>query len=253
MTDTLPWSEPAVPAGPPFRLLPIAANLMPDEIVMSRRERRTRRAVLAGLTAFAVLLAAWYGLASYRTSVARDSLATVQSDAQLVLLEQRAFAEAVSTRAASRAISTQLASLLAEDLSWSRILGAVQQATPAGVRLTGISGALDSASGRDTGGRAGAGAAAAGMAAAGMAAAATLPGTAGHQAIGILTVTGSALSKAAVAAYLDALGKVAGLGNPLLGAATVQDGAVQFTVRVDVTEAARGGRYSSAGAGTGAR
>jgi hypothetical protein len=58
-------------------------------------------------------------------------------------------------------------------------------------------------------------------------------------------VTGSAPSKAVVAACVDALDKIGGLGNPLLDGASVEDGIVQFTVRLEITSSALSGRYQA--------
>jgi hypothetical protein len=54
-----------------------------------------------------------------------------------------------------------------------------------------------------------------------------------------------------VAAYVDALGKIKGLGNPLLGDMTRQEGLLRFTVRLDLTSAGLGGSRYSSGGGTG--
>lgn len=237
MATTLRPPERAASAERAPRPLPIAANLLPVEIVESRRGRKVKRIVLCALVGFVALLAAWYALASYQTSTARSSLRGVQDDAQRLVAQQHAFDEVVGIQAESRAISTALSFLLANDLQWSRLLSSLQKAAPKDVRLTSVSGALRSST-TTSSGAGGNGSSAA---------AAQLPGTSGEESIGTLTITGSGNSKATVAAYVDALGKVPGLGNPLLGDATLQNGALQFTVRVDITASALGGRYAASG------
>jgi Tfp pilus assembly protein PilN len=245
MATTLRPPERAASAERAPRPLLIAANLLPVEIVESRRGRKVKRIVLCALVGFVALLAAWYALASYQTSTARSSLRGVQDDAQRLVAQQHAFDEVVGIQAESRAISTALSFLLADDLQWSRLLSSLQKAAPKDVPLTSVSGALRSSTTTTTttttttsSGASGSGSSAA---------AAQLPGTSGEESIGTLTITGSGNSKATVAAYVDALGKVPGLGNPLLGDATLQNGALQFTVRVDITASALGGRYTASG------
>jgi Tfp pilus assembly protein PilN len=207
-------------------MLTIAANLLPPEIVESRRGRTVRRIVVSALALFTVLLGAWYGAASYQTSLARDDLSNTRSDVDRLSRQQRSFAELIKTQNESRAIGTQLSSLLATDLQWAQLLSSLRQAAPQGVQLTSVSGGLASATG-------------------GGAATSQLPNTSGQKLIGTLTVNGSAPSKAAVADYLDALAKVQGLGNPLLEKVDEEGKPVSFIMRVDITGAALGGRYPS--------
>jgi Tfp pilus assembly protein PilN len=234
MTTTLMPPEIAVSAEGALRLLPIVANLLPAEIVESRRVRRVRRIVLSAVAAFVVLLAVWYGLASHQTSTARGSLSTAEDNVARLQQQQRAFTDVVKTQADSQAIRAQLAALLAEDLQWSRLLSALQDVAPTGVQVTGVSGALTA----ETGGAGGSGSA-------GGSAGVRLPNTSGEKPIGTLTVTGTGTSKSTVAEYVDALAKVSGFASPLLGDAILQDGVLQFTVRLDITESALSGQYTS--------
>ncbi len=210
----------------------IAANLLPVEIVDSRRARKVRRRVLFALVVFAVLLGGWYGVARYQTATARTGLTAIEDDARRVLRQQRDLAEVTSTQTESKAIRAQLGVLLADDLRWSSLLSAVARRAPSGVAVTGVSGALAEKTG---------------VAGGGGSTAARLPNTSGHKAIGTLTVTGRATSKSVVAGYADTLATIPGLGNPLIGSANVEDGALRFTVRLDVTSVALGGRYTSTG------
>ena len=232
MTTTLLPPRPPSPTERAPRMLSIAANLLPAEIVESRRGRKVRRAVLSALIVFAFLLSAWYGHARYQTSIARSDLTAAETDSEHVLRQQRDFAEVTSTQAGSKAIRTQLAALLADDLRWSSVLSAVRQQAPNGVAVTGVSGALAEKSG---------------VAGGNGSTAAQLPNTSGQKPIGTLTVTGLATSKAVVATYADALAKIPGLGNPLLGSVNLEDGALRFTVRLEITSSALGGRYTSTG------
>jgi Tfp pilus assembly protein PilN len=216
-----------------LRVPAIAANLLPREIVDSRRDRKVRRVVLAALAAFVAVLVAWYGLMSYQTSAARKTLASAEQDSQTTLRQQRAFADVIGVRAQSAVITGQLTALLATDLRWPALLTAVAQVAPAGVELTGVTGALTPTTGVAVG-----------------AAVIQLPNTSGARPVGTLTITGLALSAPAVAAYVDAVGKVKGLGNPMLGDMVLEDGQLKFSVRLDITSGAvGGGRYPATGSG----
>jgi len=213
-----------------LRIPPISANMLPLEILEARRSRTVRRWVLSGLSAFVVLLGAWYVLANYQTSKAQDELTNAESQAQVLTREQHAYADVVSTQAQSHAIEAQLSALFAGDLRWGPLLGQVQAAAPNGVTIMDVAGVVTQPG--QPGSAAGTGPA--GGAAAG-----------DPNRVGTLTITGVGPSKAAVAAYVDALGQVPGLANAYMDSATDQGKTVQFAVRVDLVKSALGSRYAS--------
>ena len=220
-TSTLTKTAPSVEG--PLRIPAIEANLLPVEIVEARRGRLARRLVVTCLVVFTVLITAWYGQARYKTSVAAGTLQSAEDDAQRVLRQQREFSDLVATRAESQAIDARLSGLLAADLQWSRLLFSLRMQVPRGVRVTGAVGALNDDP----------------------AALAAAEARTEGAVVGRLTVTGSGEDRAAVATYLDRLGKITGLANPLLNSATVAQGAVQFSVQLDITTAALGGRFTT--------
>jgi Tfp pilus assembly protein PilN len=220
-TPTLTKTPPSIEGA--LRIPPVEANLLPVEIVEARRGRVARRIVVTALVALFLVITGWYGQARYRTSTVADSLQRVEDDAQRVQRQQRDFADLLATRAESQAIETRLSGLVAGDLSWSRLLFSLRTEAPSGVKVTSVVGALfdDAAS---------------------VEAIATRKEGA---AIGKLTVSGTASTKAALATYVDRLGRVAGLTNPLLTSATEVASVVQFSVQLDITTAALGGRHTS--------
>jgi len=233
MTTTITPPESTRASGNPLRLLDIAADLLPAEITQARRDRRARTAVLAVLASVLVLLAAWYGLASYQAVAARTRLASAQRDVAAVQAQQREYAALTGTQARSAAIAARLSALLANDLPWSTLLAALQAAAPAGLSVTAVSGALNATGA--TGSGAGAGPAGA------------KPTTSPSATpIGTLSVSGVAPDKAAAAGYVDALARIAGLADPLVVSAATDETGVHFTVQLVVTGAARGGRYTTA-------
>jgi len=217
----------AMPDEHSLRIPDIAADLLPVEVFEVRRGRQVRRVVLSALAVFALVVGGWYAVATYQTIAARDALEGAQDDAQRLTRQQRAYADLVAAQAESSAITAQLAALLADDLQWAKLLSSLQDAAPSGVRLTGVTGALSTGT-----------------------AGAANPATPAN-VIGSLNLTGTAGSKALVAAYVDALGKVAGVTNPLLGDITAQGSTLTFTVRMDITKAALGGRYTTPSTGGG--
>ncbi len=212
----------------PYRIVTISANLLPVEIIESRRSRKTRRAVLAALVVLLVVLTGWYAAARYQTSVARSDLRATERTAQQLAKQQDAYADLVGIQTQSTAISGQLATLLAEDLRWSSLLSSLRAAATGGVVLTDVTGALSDATG---------------VAGPDQSFSQFIEGS-DARPVGTVTVTGTGPSKAAVAAYVDSVATITGLAHPLLGGASVDGGTLHFTVRLDITTAALGGRYS---------
>jgi hypothetical protein len=220
-SQTLSKTQPSVEGE--LRIPAVEANLLPVEIVEERRGRRARRVAIASLVVIVVLTTAWYGQAKFETSVADDSVRLAEDDAQRVVRQQRDFADLVATRAESQGIESRLSGLLAGDLQWSRLLFSIRLQAPNGVRPNGVVGSLSD----DT------------------AAVEAIQARTAGTVVGKLTVSGSGTSRAAVATYVDRLGRISGLANPLLSSATETEGLVQFAVQLDITTAALGGRHTS--------
>jgi Tfp pilus assembly protein PilN len=172
------------------------------------------------------VLVGWYGLAVYQTSGARSDLATAQDNEETLTQQQKTYDDLVETQSRSQATATKLSTLLATDLRWSRLLHSLRAVAPTGVTVDGVTGTLDSSGATAT------------------ATSTAAPGTT-KNTVGTLTVSGTAPSRAAVAAYVDALAKVCGLANPLVGSASMENSVVQFSVRLDITRGALGGRFTA--------
>jgi Tfp pilus assembly protein PilN len=231
MSTTVRRPDQAATAERTLRILPIAANLLPPEIAASRRVRMVRRIVVLALIVFAALLVVWYLATSWQTAAARRDLSRAEDVAQRLVRQQHTYSQVVAVQAESRAVRAQLATLLTYDLQWSALLSSLQKAAPKEVRLTGITSALASGLGSEAatpaGGTAG-----------------ELPNSSGAKSIGSITITGTSTTKAAVAAYVDALAKVRGIETPLLGDVSEQEGKLQFSVKVNLTKTILGGRYT---------
>jgi Tfp pilus assembly protein PilN len=186
--------------------------------------------VLAAIAGFIVLLLVGYAVTIARTSVASRSLSDAQDQAARLTRQQRQYAEVVRVEAESRTIRAELATLLANDLQWSHLLSSMQAAAPPGVVVTVVTGTLTPQA--RTAGKG--------------ASAAPAAGGSSVRTIGTLTISGTSPTKTALATFLDTLAKVTGLANPLLGNVNLQKTAQQFTLQVDITEAALDGRYTPA-------
>lgn len=230
-TDLIPLS-PAPSSDAQTRIPAIAADLLPPEIIAARRTRRLRRGIISILVVVLVLLGAWQAAVIGQTAAARSRLDTAQQEVLRLQHQQNAYGDLVRAQSGAKLIESQLAVLMADDLQWARLLGSLRTVAPPGVRVTGLNGSLNSAPG-GTGTGTGTGTD-------------QLPGATGEKQIGTLTITGTGSDNRAVAAYVDALGAVRGLGSPLLTGTTHDKGTLQFTIRVNITDAALGGRYTKA-------
>jgi Tfp pilus assembly protein PilN len=214
-----------------LRIPDIGADLLPVEIIDTRRTRKVRRTVITAVAGFTVFLAAWYGLALFETSTATDNLTQAEDNVQALTRQQRDYTELVGLQAESKKVNQQLQSLLGDDLQWSRLLSSLQAVAPAGISVTGVTAALKVASvtpGTNT----------------------EMPTGASGTPIGTVTITGKGSSKTVIAAYVDALAKVPGVANALPGDISQQQAGLSFSVHMDITKAVLGGRYSTTPAGT---
>jgi Tfp pilus assembly protein PilN len=229
MTTPMTTQEPpAASARDALAVPPIAANLLPDEVVNARQGRRARRLVLASLAALVLVLGGLYAAAAVETAVVRHELDEAEGRARDLTAQQQRYAEVVRVQQESGAIEAQLARLMADDLRWSAVLASLRAAAPAGVQLTNVSARL-SAPEEAT------------------ATNAQLPSSA--KPIGSIDITGAAGTKPQIAAYVDALAKTRNLADPYLSSVTEDERELQFTLRVSITESALGGRFTPAGKG----
>jgi len=222
-TSTITKNQPSVDGE--LRIPRVEANLLPIEVIERRRGRLARRIVITGLIAVTVLTAGWYAVARFQAVSEADAVRYAEDDAQRVVRQQREYGDLVATRAESQAIAARLSGLLAGDLPWAKMLYSIRTNAPAGVTVTGIVGSLNDDP-------------------------ASLEATAARTkgaTIGRLTVSGTGTDQTAVAAYTDRLAGIPGLANPLVTSATVVAGVVQFSVQLDITTAALGGRYTPEG------
>lgn len=223
------------PAGEAIRYPQVFANLLPDEVVAARDARRLKHRIFIGLAALLGLLLVVWGFTVFQTAHARSKLSSEQVKSITLQNKQRDFAPLVLAQSQSQAIHARLVQLMAGDLQWKDLLATLRSSAPHGVSVTNVAGTLSIGSNtqRNTTGQAGL----------------DVLNQSGKQAVGTLTITGTAPDKNAVAAYIDALSHVAGLTAPFPASVTTSTGKLTFTASVIITSDALGGRYAAGSQG----
>jgi hypothetical protein len=232
-TTTLMPLDPALSPQRVVRVLNIAANLLPEEIVAGRRAGRARGVVLVALLVVVVLLGGWFLYANLQVGLADNDLDDVTTEATALQQSQSRFQDVVDVQTHTQTISKQLTTLLGDDLPWATLLNLVRDTgTPSGVVVEGIVGTLNTTAGTT---------------------AAMLPNASGVTTIGTLTLTGTGPDKPSVAQYVDALDKLRTVANPYLTAAIQSKNTVTFSISVDITSLARCGRFTTKCKATGGK
>jgi hypothetical protein len=232
MSTTLVPPEAAASSERILRIPPISANLLPSEVTEARKTHTVKVRVIVSLLVFTGLILSSYGVAWYRTALARDDVRNGESRIASLTRQQKAFNKLVTVQDESKTISSQLSGLMANDLQWSDLFASIRAAAPGGVKVVGLTASIT-------------------VAAPGSAATSTntLPSTSTDRIVGTVQITGSGSNKPVIASYVDGLGRVPGFANPILSGANQDVGVVQFTIQLDVTSAALGGRFTPKKAG----
>lgn len=231
MSTSLMPLDPAMSPQQVARLLPIRANLLPDEITSRRNARRMRTFVIIGVVLAIVGLGGWSADAYHDHSLAEDDLAAVNTQIAKVnsTMNDKQHAEVTKTLNDNTAMSDELKTLMANDLRWSTLLDNLRSTgTKAQVTLAQITVSLADKS--------------------------TAAGTttaADASAVGTLSLQGSAKDKSTIAGFIKKLGSMTGIGNPYLTTASQTTDAsastagYSFTISADVTSAALCGRFTT--------
>lgn len=233
-TTLIPPSPPAArPASTEVRFVPIRANLMPDEVLSARQVVVVRKQVLLGLVAVLVMLIAWFGLSWWQTHEADSSLADLQRQGLALQSQQSQFTPLVQAQTQIANTRTQLEQMMVGDLSWKTMLTTLRAKAPAGVEVQSITGTVTTASSNAAAGNG-------------------VLNQTGSASIGQLNITGTAPDKRTVAAYADALSRIAGVTAPLISSVEASSRPLSFSITAVITSDALGGRYATdASAATG--
>ena len=129
MTTTLMPLDPAMTPQRSTRILTIAANLLPAEIVAARRARRTRGWVIVVVAVVAVLCAAWFAWRCSRSSAADEELAAATTDGgRTCSATSGSSPRPLEVQADTEAAQRQLAAVMANDLDWAALLATLRNA-----------------------------------------------------------------------------------------------------------------------------
>jgi hypothetical protein len=219
----------APPQADTLALLPIAANLLPQEVIDQRRTRKARWVVAFALAAVLVVVAGWDVRSRQQTASARQSLAGLQTQDTRLQKQTTQFGPLQQIQAQTAALNATLKGLSADNLPWYTLLPDV---TAVARRFHGAS--FDTVSGQLNIGGVGA-------------PAVTLPSSSAATPIGSLILHGIAPDKSTIAAIVDGLSDVKGVADVYLtGASQATGGCYTFSVSAVITSAALGGQFGSA-------
>jgi len=226
---TLMPVDPAVSPARATRILPIRANLLPDEIRAGRNARRTKIALIGTLIAVVAVLAGWYLYAVSQVSTANDNLTIATDQVRRAQNDKKKYAGAQGIIDDRDAVKADLKTLLADDLPWATNLDKLRaDAKATGVTINAIAGTVRTDPD-----------------AAKVTAAKTQP-------VATIVITGTAPDKKHVAAYLDRLATLPGFTDPYLNTSAQADGGgVTYALTAKITSVARCGRFTTACGGTG--
>lgn len=209
----------------PPQLVRVTANLLPDEVVGARRLSRLKRRLGISIAGLVALLALAYGYSWWQTGNARDQLATEQFNTSQMSRQLQRYTPLLQAQAQTIAIQGRLATVMAHDLQWSKLIDTLNRAATGRVTLGPITAQVDEADSTT---------------------AASTPspftGT-GQQLVGTVTLSGSAPDYRSVAAFADALGRSKGLAAVNPGSVNRADKLFDFTITLAITDDALGGRF----------
>ena len=196
-------------------------NLLPIEILEGRRFRRTQ-ALLGGAVLGAVLIAAggtfW---AQQGINDAQDDLTAAQGRVSSLQAEQAKYAAVPKTIAEVDAADSARTLAMGTDVLWYRYLNQIQDATPAGITLNGITVSMTGSTGTPT--------------------AATDPLS--NTGIGTVTLNGTADQYDEVSNFLEAADGITGFTSPTLASASKQQEKIVFGSAAVIDTNALSGRY----------
>lgn len=215
--------DPAVSPQQALRVLPIRANLLPDEITAGRNARRTRTILIFAVVLALGVLAGWYLYAVKDRDAANQDLAAVTKQVDATRAETKAdkYTRVTNTIEQRETITNQLKTAMGDDLPWYTLADELRKTGVANVTIDNIAGQLD----KD----------------------ATAGATTAKKKAGTVTVTGNAKDKKTIAAYVDALADADLVTNVYLTAGTEQEGkGWSFTLTADIPNSALCGRFTTA-------
>lgn len=216
----------AAPAEGAPRMIRVSANLLPDTVIAARRLSKLKRHLGLGLVGLVGLLVLAYGWSLWQTHSAKNDLASAQHHNAQMRNQMRDFAPLLNAQTRAQAITGNLRTVMVNDLQWRDLISSVRAKAGPGVHVTTVTGSV--ASGAATPG--------AGL---------SVLNNTGLQAVGTLTVNGTAVDGKSVAAFVDGLSTTKGLAAPLPANVSGAKGSIAFTINLLLTSDALGGRFTA--------
>jgi Tfp pilus assembly protein PilN len=198
-------------------------NLLPREILQTRRLTGLKRALAGGVAAVALLCGGATVWAQAGASAAQDDLDSVQAKGAAMRAEQARYAGVPKLLNLIQSAGAARERAMSQDVLWYGFLSDLSVVTPKGITLNGLQASMDKPATSDDP-----------LATAGL---------------GTVTFTGTAQHVPDVAAWLDAVAHIQGLDGSTLQSVTRQDasgggaGTLNFTSTVSVTSKALTHRY----------
>ena len=225
MQDQVGTETPAE-TGPPAPLriawAPVPkVNLLPIEILESRRFRRTQVLLAGAVLVVAVLAGAGTFLAQRSVSDANDELITAQARVTQLQAEQAKYSAVPKVVGEVEAATAARTLAMGTDVLWYRYLNDIDGAVPAGVELSSLTLGLSTA--------ANAGTATSPLAASG---------------IGTIAMNGKAERYDEVSSWLEAINKITGFSSSSLLSAAKADGSVGWSLTAVIDSNALSARYT---------
>lgn len=216
-TMTSPPPAPVARTAPGTRFVNVRADLLPAEIVSKRQTEVVRRQVVLGLCVVVVLLVAWFGVTWWQTEAADGDLSDAQQQTHSFQQQVASFGPLVTMQNQTQALEDELHKLLTGNLSWHTMLTTLRGVAPAGVSLTSVAGTINTGTTTTT------------------PAVQPVLNQTGKQAVGQLTLAGTADSLNAVAAYADKLASVPGIATPRITSIAAGDHARTWGITAIIT------------------
>jgi hypothetical protein len=210
----------------------VVANLIPPEVLQTRRVRALRKLVAYALCVLVLIAGVGYGFAFYRSHQAADALAAEQSRTSQLLVQQKRYADVTLLQGSVAGVHTELSHLLASDVDVSALLASILRQLPPGATVSQLAVTMSGPTGR--------------QATTNLATGSGSLDTSGHPHIGLITITGQAARVPDVSTLVDRLSTLPGFIDPYPTSNTTNDKGTLFTVQFSINDSLLSHRYDVA-------
>ena len=212
----------------------IFADFTPPELMVERRVRRVRVAMIAVVVLAAALTFLGYNYAQGQAAQAQSAVEAEEAISASLRSQQQQYAGVTQLEAAVDDARRDLAALLASDVDVNALLGAIWSALPAGITIDQITVTVPDQFSGSSSGTSGSGGAAA-----------LDPSDATHVGTVALAGTGTAIDD--VPAFIDNLSDIRGVYSPFPTSNQQAEGGTSYSLQFTLTDALLTGRYAVEG------